>query len=133
MIRLLHNVKIDWLAQRRFWLIASSLLMLAGLGSAVGRQAARGGTDAFNLGVDFKGGTLITARFQQRPTEDEIRAALAAKGVNDAIVQSTNNPSEVLIRVPKHGSSDEAQTQAQVDVGQARAIEALESLGVKAG
>ncbi|HYO98926.1 MAG TPA: protein translocase subunit SecF, partial [Pyrinomonadaceae bacterium] len=47
--------------------------------------------------------------------------------------QSTNNPSEVLIRVPKHGSSDEAQTQAQVDVGQARAIEALESLGVKAG
>jgi preprotein translocase subunit SecF len=58
---------------------------------------------------------------------------LAAKGVNDAIVQSTNNPSEVLIRVPKHGSSDEAQTQGQVDVGQAKAIEALESLGVQAG
>lgn len=133
MIRLLHNVQIDWLAQRRFWLVASALLMLAGLGSAVTRQAVPGGTDAFNLGVDFKGGTLITVRFQQRPSEDTIRTALAAKGVNDAIVQSTNNPSEMLIRVPKQGSSDEAQTEAQVDVGQAKALQALEGLGVQPG
>jgi preprotein translocase subunit SecF len=133
MIRLLHNVKIDWLAQRRFWLIASSLLMLAGLGSAIARQASPEGTDAFNLGVDFKGGTVMTVRFQQRPSDDAIRSALAAKGVSDAVVQSTENPNEVLIRVPQQGSGEEAQNQAQVDIGQARANEALASLGNEVG
>jgi preprotein translocase subunit SecF len=129
MIRLLHNVKIDWLAQRRYWLIFSSLLMLAGLGSAVTRQLASGGTDAFNLGVDFKAGTLMTVTFNQRPSDDEIRTALEQKGVKGAIVQSTEKPNEVLIKVPQQGSGEEAQEQAQVDVGQAKAREAVMGLG----
>src|SRR5215210_8766688 len=107
MIRLLHNVKIDWLAQRRFWLLASSLLMLAGLGSAVARQAVKGGTDAFNLGVDFKGGTLLTVRFKQRPSDDDIRTALSAKGIPDAQVQSTEKPDVVLVKLPRQGSEEE--------------------------
>jgi preprotein translocase subunit SecF len=133
MIRLLHNVKIDWLAQRRFWLIASALLMLAGLGSAVARQAATGGTSAFNLGVDFKGGTVMTARFNQRPSDDAIRTALEKEGVRNAIVQSTERPNEVLIRVPEQGSGEQAQSQAQVDVGRALAGKALTSLGPEVG
>jgi len=133
MIRLLHNVKIDWLAQRRYWLIFSSLLMLAGLGSAVTRQLAPGGTDAFNLGVDFKAGTVMTVRFNQRPSDDAIRTALEQKGVRNAIVQSTENPNEVLIKVPQQGSGEEAQEQAQVDIGQARANEALAALGPEVG
>jgi preprotein translocase subunit SecF len=129
MIRLLHNVKIDWLAQRRYWLIFSSLLMLAGLGSAVTRQLAPGGTDAFNLGVDFKAGTLMTVNFNQRPSDDAIRTALEQKGVHGALVQSTDKPNEVLIKVPQQGSGEEAQQQGQVDLGQAKAREALTSLG----
>ena len=133
MIRLLHNVKIDWLAQRRYWLIFSSLLMLVGLGSAVTRQLAPGGTDAFNLGVDFKAGTVMTVRFNQRPSEDTIRTALEQKGVRNAIVQSTEKANELLIKVPQQGSGQEAQAQAQVDVGQAKANEALASLGPEVG
>jgi preprotein translocase subunit SecF len=133
MIRLLHNVKIDWLAQRRFWLLASSLLMLAGLGSAIARQAAGGGTDAFNLGVDFKGGTVMNARFNQRPSDDAIRSALEQKGVRNAIVQSTERPNEVLIRVPEQGGGEQAQSQAQVDIGRALAGQALTDLGPEVG
>ena len=133
MIRLLHNVKIDWLSQRRFWLVFSSLLMLAGLGSAVARQLSGGGTDAFNLGVDFKSGTLMTVSFQQRPSDDAIRTALEQKGVQGAIVQSTEKPNEVLIKVPQQGSGEQAQAQAQVDAGQAKANEALASLGSEVG
>jgi preprotein translocase subunit SecF len=133
MIRLLHNVKIDWLAQRRYWLIASSLLMLAGLGSAIARQAVGGGTDAFNLGVDFKAGTVMRVRFNQRPSEDTIRTALEQKGVRGAIVQSTDKLNEVLIKVPQQGSGEQAQDQAQVDVGQAKANEALAALGPETG
>src|SRR5919107_6366413 len=99
MLRLLHDVKIDWLAKRRVILLASALVLLAGLASAIGRQAAPGGTDAFNLGVDFKGGTLMTVRFKQRPSDDDIRKALADKGVPDAQVQSTEKPAEVLVKL----------------------------------
>ncbi|HEY1404147.1 MAG TPA: hypothetical protein VGB05_08485, partial [Pyrinomonadaceae bacterium] len=96
MIRLLHNVKIDWLAQRRYWLIFSSLLLLAGLGSAITRQLVPDGTAAFNLGVDFKAGTVMTVSFQQRPSDDAIRTALEQKGVQNALVQSTEKANEVL-------------------------------------
>jgi len=60
----------DWLANRRIFIAISVLLMLAGLGSAVVRQWSPGGTEAFNLGVDFKGGTVVTVRFKQRPSAE---------------------------------------------------------------
>jgi len=99
MFQILHDVNIDWLRHRRWFIGVSVLLMLIGLGSAVLRQAT--GRQAFNLGVDFKGGTVVTARFKQRPHDEAIRAALTSKGVNDATVQPvTDRPDTVLIRVP---------------------------------
>jgi len=74
MIQLFKDVKIDWLANRRMFIAVSILLMLAGLGSAVFRQWKHpNGTEAFNLGVDFKGGTVVTARFKQRPSAEAVR------------------------------------------------------------
>jgi hypothetical protein len=66
------------------------------------RQYTPGGADAFNLGVDFKGGTVVVAKFKgDRPSEDEIRAALHDKGVGDPVIQaSTDKPDEVLIKIP---------------------------------
>jgi preprotein translocase subunit SecF len=99
MFQILHDVNIDWLRHRRWFIGVSVLLMLIGLGSAVLRQAT--GRQAFNLGVDFKGGTVVTARFKQRPHDEAIRSALTSKGVNDATVQPvTDRPDTVLIRVP---------------------------------
>src|ERR671917_1857625 len=129
MLRILHNVQIDWLAKRKPILLASALVLLAGLGSAVARQATPGGTEAFNLGVDFKGGTLLTVRFKQRPSDDDIRSALAAKGIPDAQVQSTEKPDVVLVKLPRQGSEQEAQAEAQVDIGAARGAEALATFG----
>ena len=64
MFEILKDVRVDWLAKRRLFISISVLLLLVGLASAVGRQLMPGGTDAFNLGVDFKGGTVITAKFK---------------------------------------------------------------------
>jgi len=62
--------------------------MLAGLSSAVFRQWKHpNGTEAFNLGVDFKGGTVVTVRFKQRPPAEVIRDALLKAGLHDAIIQ----------------------------------------------
>src|SRR5947209_10519170 len=126
MIQLFKDVKVDWLANRRIFIAISTLLMLAGLASAIIRQAAPGGTDAFNLGVDFKGGTVITARFlKDRPSDETIRSRFAQQGVGDAIIQRTDKPDVVLIKVPRlEGSASNApqpaqqQPQAQTTQGQ---------------
>ena len=99
MFQILHGVNVDWLRHRRWLIGISVLLMLAGLGSAIVRQAT--GRQAFNLGVDFKGGTVVTARFKQRPTDDAVRSALNDKGIHDAVVQPvTDRPDTFLIKVP---------------------------------
>src|SRR6185436_6507774 len=106
MFQILHDVKIDWLGNRRWFVGISVLVMLAGLGSAIIRQATH--RQAFNLGVDFKGGTVVTARFKQKPSDDTIRNALTEKGLRDAVVQGvTDRPDTVLIKVPLEGEGQD--------------------------
>src|SRR4051794_32457774 len=100
MFNLFQNIHIDWLGKRRVFIGFSIFIMLAGLVSAIGRQYTPGGTDAFNLGVDFKGGSVVTAKFRNRPSDDDIRVALNKAGVADPVIQSTNKPDEVLIKIP---------------------------------
>jgi preprotein translocase subunit SecF len=122
MFQVLHDVNIDWLGNRRWFIAVSVLLMLAGLGSAILRQAT--GRQPFNLGVDFKGGTVVTARFKQKPADDTIRNALTAKGVSDAVVQPvTDRPDTVLIKVPLEGEGQDGRTKVK---------EALNTFGTEA-
>ncbi len=131
MFQFFKDVKIDWLANRRMFIAVSILLMLAGLSSAVFRQWKHpNGTEAFNLGVDFKGGTVVTVRFKERPSAEGVRDALAKAGLKDAIIQPvTDKPDMVLIKIPLEGSGE---SQAQVDVGRARVREGLRAFGSEA-
>jgi len=111
MFEFFTNIKVDWMGYRKPLIAISILILLAGLISAIGRQAVEGGTDAFNLGVDFQGGTVITAKFKnQKPSEDEIRAALQTVGIDEAVIQaSTDKTDEVLIKVPLIGNVEGTQ------------------------
>ena len=130
MIRIFEDIHVDWLGKRRFFLGLSVLIMLAGLVSAIGRELAPGGTDAFNLGVDFRGGTLITVNFKQRPNADDIRAALAKSDLGDATIQpALDRDNQVLIKLARQGGGEAATTQAQVDLGQVKVREALATFG----
>ncbi|HKR02306.1 MAG TPA: protein translocase subunit SecF [Pyrinomonadaceae bacterium] len=134
MIQLFNNVNVDWLGRRKIFMGLSILLMLAGLASAIVRQAAPGGSDAFNLGVDFKGGTVVTAKFlKQRPTDEQLRAEFAKQGLGDAVIQPTDKAEEVLIKVPRQGAGDSTvnaeEVQAQVDAGSAKVKKALDTFG----
>ena len=102
MFNLFQNIHIDWLGKRKIFIAFSIFIMLSGLASTIGRQYTPGGTEAFNLGVDFKGGTVIVAKFKgQRPSDDELRNALHNAGVSDPVIQaSTDKPDEVLIKIP---------------------------------
>lgn len=122
MLQILQHINIDWMGRRRAFIGVSVLLMLLGLGSAIFRQAT--GRQAFNLGVDFKGGTVVTARFKQRPTDDQIREALVKEKINDAVVQPvTDRTDTVLIKVPLEGEGQD---------GRARVREALNEFGTEA-
>lgn len=140
MFNLFQNIHIDWLGKRRMFIGISILIMLAGLVSAVGRQLTPGGTDAFNLGVDFKGGTVATVKFRSMPPDEDIRAALNGVGIHDAILQnSTNRPDEMLIRIPLIENTSEGadanapdQSKAQVERGRAAVKQALNTFGTEA-
>src|SRR5437870_13199031 len=113
MIQLFHNVNIDWLGKRKFFIGLSIVLMLSGMGTAFYRHKFHPkGTEAFNLGVDFKGGTVVTARFKKAPSVEAIRTAIDAAGVSDAVIQPVlDKPGEFLIKVPQHGSAESDTTE----------------------
>lgn len=127
MIRIFKNVQVDWLGNRRIFIFVSVLLMLLGMASTIVRQVSKGGTEGFNLGVDFKGGTVVTAEFsKQSPPPESLRASLQQNGIQDAIIQpATDRPNQVLIKVPQQTSTDSAQDQAQVDAGRSKVANAL--------
>ncbi|HEX8503269.1 MAG TPA: protein translocase subunit SecF [Pyrinomonadaceae bacterium] len=137
MFQILQNVNVDWMGRRRVFILISVAIMLAGLISALARHLTPGGSEAFNLGIDFKGGTVVTAEFKQRPAPEAIRDALQAGGVSDVIIQPvTDKEGEVLIRLPQMESGEaSAQGQTQVDIGRVKVAEALKTLtgGVQVG
>jgi preprotein translocase subunit SecF len=67
MIELFKNPQIDWIKRRRLYLICSIILLIIG---AISVQ-----TRGFSLGVDFTGGTLLTVKFNQPTTPDQVRGA----------------------------------------------------------
>lgn len=87
---------------RKPLIAVSVLVLLAGLTSAVVRQVVPGGTDAFNLGVDFQGGSVVTVKFKNgKPSVDELRGALETVGLEESVIQdSVDKLDEVLIKIP---------------------------------
>ena len=150
MIQLFKDVRIDWLANRRLFIAVSVLLMLAGLASAVGRYLTNG--TPFNLGVDFKGGTVITAEFAKPVSAEAIRSALTGAGVGEAVIQPVTGKNQALIKLPRLETPAQPQTQAQpqgqanqgdanatgaavaqVDPGGVKVREALKTFGAEVG
>src|SRR5213076_2799 len=132
MIRVFRDVSIDWLGKRRLFIGLSIALMLAGMGTALYRHRFHpNGTDAFNLGVDFKGGTVVTAKFKQPPTVEALRAATDKAGVHDVVIQPVlSRPGEFLIRVPQQAQAaqtDPSQTTVGVDPARAKLGQAFKT------
>src|SRR5258708_18371818 len=135
MAQLFQKVRIDWLGKGRYFIGLSILLLLAGMGTAVYRHKFHpNGTEAVKLGVDFKGGTVITARFKQPPSVEALRAAIDKAGIHDAVIQQvTSVPGEFLIRVEEQ-SQDSAATESQTgeDPARSKVLQALSTFAAEA-
>lgn len=150
MFQFFTELNVDWLRKRKIFVLLSTAILLTGLISAAGRQLSEGGTDAFNLGVDFQGGTVITVKFKQKPSVDDVRVALNGVGVNEAVIQdSTDKTDELLIKIPiiegkvlqtPEAPAGEVPAQAaaagtgatQVEVGRQTVKNALNTFGAEA-
>jgi preprotein translocase subunit SecF len=94
MLQFFKNANYDFIGKVRICLIISGAVILAGLLAAF----IRGG---WNLGVDFKGGTLVQIEFVNPVQIAQLRQALDGLGMGGAEVQNIGTDREVIIRVEK--------------------------------
>ncbi|HEY5432558.1 MAG TPA: protein translocase subunit SecF [Coriobacteriia bacterium] len=73
---------IDFMGKRNVFFIVSALILAVAVGALIFKP--------LNLGIEFKGGTIITLNNTQSATIAQVRAAAAAAGVPDAEVQATD-------------------------------------------
>jgi preprotein translocase subunit SecF len=70
-------------------------------------------THGLNLGIDFKGGTLLEVRSKSGPADlAAMRATLGKLGLGEVQLQQFGGPEEVLIRVAEQPGGDTAQQEA---------------------
>jgi preprotein translocase subunit SecF len=115
-VEFFHNVNIDFLGKKWYFLAFSLIFSVAGLFSILFWHH-------IPWGVDFRGGTLVYVRFSHKPDVNAIRADLDRAGLKDPKIQPYDLPSlnEVLIDLDVRETSEKA-----LDQGKVKIIQALE-------
>ncbi len=111
-----HNVNIDFLGKKWYFLAFSLIFSVAGLFSMLFWHH-------IPWGVDFRGGTLVYVKFSHPPDLNAIRADLDRAGLKDPKIQPYDQPAlnEVLIDLDVRETSEKA-----LDQGKTKIIQALE-------
>src|SRR5215472_14412184 len=97
-MELFRNTNFDFLGKKWTFIIASLILTAAGLASLV----IKGGP---KFGIEFKGGMLMTVKFQGTPPLDEIRSALDKALPAPPSVQTFENQSNE-VQIGTEGADD---------------------------
>ncbi len=118
-MELFHDVNIDWLGKKWYFLGFSLIFSIAGLIS-MGMHWQKTG-HPLPLGIDFTGGTQLQVQFGHTPDLPRIRTAMDQAGVKDAQVVRYDEPSknEVLISLP------EQHNEADLEAGRVQVVDAL--------
>ncbi len=143
MIEIFKNTNFDFLGKKWIFIGLSWVLIAAGVVSVCVRQFdGNPNTHPFNMGVDFSGGTIVTAKFGSAPDLTKLRAAIEKQDipgssivlqqVGETIGQPPKN--QVLIRLPdltggKFNTADKATVDA--DNGKKKIQLALNDMGDK--
>jgi SecD/SecF fusion protein len=77
-------IRFDFIGYSK-WFFSMSGLILVVCAVAIATQG-------LNFGIDFEGGTRITAPLEQAATVEQVRDAVAPQGLDDAEIQTVDNP-----------------------------------------
>ncbi|MGH8203428.1 MAG: protein translocase subunit SecF [Steroidobacteraceae bacterium] len=105
---------IRFMALRRWWYALSAVVVVASIALVMAR--------GLNLTVDFTGGLVFEVGFSRPVDLEDVRAALAAGGVEDFQVRTYGTASELEVRLPPAGSGAATQAAERV-VGALAAID----------
>jgi len=117
-VEFFHDVNIDFLGKKWYFLAFSLIFSVAGVCSMLFWHH-------IPWGIDFRGGTLVYVKFSHPPNDTAVRAAMDRAGLRDAKIQSISGQgvsNEVLIDLDVRETS-----QAALDQGKNRIINALET------
>ena len=89
------DTRFDFLGRARLFVAISLLLIGAGIVGIL--------LDGLNLGIDFKGGTLVQIRTQEEVPLQEVRDALGKVDMGGAVIQRYGSPRDLLIRAEAGG------------------------------
>jgi preprotein translocase subunit SecF len=116
-VELFRAVNIDWLGKKWYFLGFSLIFSVAGVLSILFWHH-------INLGVDFKGGTLVYVQFDRTPNADRIRQAMDRAGIHDARIQTFGPAAnrQVIISLAQKETQESA-----LDVGRQTIVDALKA------
>jgi preprotein translocase subunit SecF len=116
-VELFHDVKIDWLGKKWYFLGFSLIFSVAGVLSLLFWHG-------LPQDVDFRGGTVVRVKFDQQPDIDQIRVAANKVGLKDPRIQrfGTVADHEVIISLAQSQTSE-----AALDQGRAAILQTLEA------
>jgi preprotein translocase subunit SecF len=114
-VELFRGVNVDWLGKKWYFLAFSLIFSVSGVLSILFWHH-------INLGVDFRGGTLVYVQFEQPPNLDRIRQAIDRAGIHDARIQTygTSTQKQVAISLAQKETQESA-----LDTGRQTIVEAL--------
>jgi preprotein translocase subunit SecF len=91
---------IDFVGRRKWFFLISGVIILVGIifMSTAGVQR----------GIEFTGGTMMTVKFEHEVAQDDLRAAMAGLGYDDAIIQWSDDAGAFIIRTKELLEEDQA-------------------------
>jgi preprotein translocase SecF subunit len=76
-------------------------------------------TTGLNMGVDFKGGTVLTIRTAEVANIDKLRSTIDGLGLGSSELQEFGSPNDVQIKIGTQDGGEAAQQQASAKIKQA--------------
>src|SRR5579885_1859512 len=72
-----HNPQVDWMGKKKYFIVVSIVLLIAGIASMIVKHGLQ-------YGIDFRGGTLVYVKFARNPDLDAIRHRLDQENLHRA-------------------------------------------------
>ena len=109
-MQFLTDSKIDFMKYRKVFIWLSILLLVIACAELFFLTG-------LNLGIDFAGGTQLTVRLRDQMDTDQLRRTFENAGLREAQIQQygPDGSSEVLIKTPVAGDSEEGSGTALID------------------